>query len=105
MLNQVEGAIEDLERSRVANARVSPEAKETRILYMLGCAYGQKGEKKKALEYLKQAVRAGYPLHEVVENDPGLKKHLGSEQEFIDLVKKSREKKQAQSRGTPSGIP
>jgi tetratricopeptide (TPR) repeat protein len=106
MLNQVEGAIEDLERSRVANARVSPEAKETRILYMLGCAYGQKGEKRKALEYLKQAVRAGYPLHEMVENDPGLKKHLGSEQEFIDLVKKSREKKQpAQSRGTPPGTP
>jgi tetratricopeptide (TPR) repeat protein len=106
MLNQVDGAIEDLERSRVANARVAPEAKETRILYMLGCAYAQKGEKKKAIEYLRQAVRAGYPLHDSVDHDEDLKRQLGNEQDFIDLVKKSRDKKQTvQSRGTPSGPP
>jgi len=106
-LGQVEGAIEDLERSRLANNRLSaPGARETRILYMLGCAYAQKGEKKKALDYLRQAVRAGYLLHETADNDPELKRHLGSEQEFVELVKKSREKKQqAQSRGTPPGIP
>jgi tetratricopeptide (TPR) repeat protein len=105
-LGQVDGAIEDLERARSANARVSPAAKDTRILYMLGCAYGQKGDKKKALEYLSLVVKVGYPLHEVVENDPDLKRHLGNEQEFNNLLKKSREKKQqAQSRGTPSGTP
>jgi tetratricopeptide (TPR) repeat protein len=105
-LGQVDGAIEDLERSRQANIRVSPGNRETRILYMLGCAYAQKGEKKKALDYLRQAVKVGYPLHEMVELDPDLQKHLGSEQEFADLLKKSREKKQqAQSRGTPPGAP
>jgi tetratricopeptide (TPR) repeat protein len=107
-LDQVDGAIEDLERARQANTRVSvsPAARETRILYMLGCAYAQKGEKKKALDYLRQAVRAGYPLHEMVELDPDLQEHLGSEQEFADLLKKSKEKKQqAQPRGTPPGAP
>jgi tetratricopeptide (TPR) repeat protein len=105
-LGQVDGAIEDLERARQANARVSPSARDTRILYMLGCAYAQKGEKRKALDYLRQAVKVGYPLHEMVENDPDLQRHLGNEQEFVELLKKSREKKQqAQSRGTPSGSP
>lgn len=106
-LSMVDGAIADLERSRLANARVTaPGSRETTILYMLGCAYGQKGDKKKALDYLRQAVRAGYPLHEMVENDEDLRKHLGGEQEFVELVKKSREKKQqAQPRGTPPGPP
>jgi tetratricopeptide (TPR) repeat protein len=103
----VEGAIEDLERSRQANSRLSaPGSRDTRILYMLGCAYAQKGEKKKALDYLRQAVKAGYPLHESADNDRDLKQHLGSEQEFVELVKKAKEKKQqAQSRGTPPGTP
>jgi tetratricopeptide (TPR) repeat protein len=105
MLGQVDGAIEDLERARVANARVAPASKEMRILYMLGVAYGQKGDKKKALEHLRQAVKAGYPLHEMVEGDSELKQRLGNEREFIELVKKSQDKKQAQSRGTPTGIP
>jgi len=105
-MGQVDGAIEDLERSRQANSRVSPGARETRILYMLGCAYAQKGEKKKALDYLRQAVRAGYPLHEMVDNDPDLQKHLGNEQEFEDLLKKSKEKKQqAPPRVPPPGPP
>lgn len=106
-LGQVELAIEDLERARSFNNKTAPSgSRETRILYMLGCAYAQKGDKKKALEYLRQAVRSGYPLHEMVDNDPDLKRHLGSEPELLELVKKSKEKKQpAQSRGTPPGTP
>jgi len=106
-LGLVEDAIEDLERSRQANNRLSPPGfREPRILYMLGCAYAQKGEKRRAMEYLRQAVRAGYPLHESADNDQELKQHLGSEPEFVELVKKSKEKKQpAQTRGTPPGTP
>ncbi len=92
-LGQVKAAIEALEKSRSYNR------KDSSILYMLGCAYGQKGDKSKALSYLERAVRAGYPLHEVVEGDPDLTRHLGSEAQFQDLLKKSREKA-APSRGT-----
>lgn len=91
-LGQVEAAIKDLERSRVGNANVST-AKEPAILYLLGCAYGQKGDKSKALELLGRAVRAGYRLHEGVNDDPELTRPLGGDPQFQELLRRSREKK------------
>jgi tetratricopeptide (TPR) repeat protein len=102
-MGETEQAIKDLERARTANANQAPEAKDLDILYMLGCAYGQKGEKRRALEYLKSAVEAGYPLHKAAEADPDLKRVLGSDPQFKDLVTKSLAQ---QNRGTAgSGSP
>jgi tetratricopeptide (TPR) repeat protein len=102
-MGETELAIKDLERARLANASQAPGAKDLNILYMLGCAYGQKGEKRKALEYLRSAVEAGYPLHKAAEADPDLKRALGSDPQFKDLVTKSLAQ---QNRGTAgSGSP
>jgi tetratricopeptide (TPR) repeat protein len=96
-------AIKDLERSRAANAKYAPAAKDPNILYMLGCAYGQKNERRKALEYLGRAVEAGYALHKAAEADPDLKRVLGGDPQFQDLVTKSLAQ---QTRGTAgSGSP
>jgi tetratricopeptide (TPR) repeat protein len=90
-MGKVKEAIKDLEKSHSANPN------NPAILYMLGCAYGQKGDKPKALDYLGRAVSAGYPLHAVVEHDADLTHALGDEPQFKELVKSSREKN---SRGT-----
>lgn len=101
-MGQTDQAIRDLERSRAANANYAPAAKDPNILYMLGCAYGQKGDRRKALEYLRSAVEAGYPLHRAAEADPDLKRALGSDPQFQELVNQSL----AQIRGTAgSGSP
>ncbi len=90
-LGQVNLAIKDLEKARNANPQ------NGFILYMLGCASAQKRDKPKALDYLKRAVDAGYELHAVAEHDPDLTRALGSDSQFKELVKSSREKN---SRGT-----
>jgi hypothetical protein len=102
-MGQTDLAIKDLERSRTANANYAPASKDLNILYMLGCAYGQKGERRKALEYLRSAVEAGYPLHKAAEADPDLKRVMGSDPQFQELVNKSLAQ---QTRGTAgSGSP
>ncbi len=102
-MGQVDLAIKDLERSRTGNANSALGAKDLNILYMLGCAHGQRGDRRKALEYLRSAVEAGYPLHKSAEADPDLKRVLGSDPQFQDLVNKSLAQ---QNRGTAgSGSP
>ncbi len=96
-MGQTEQAIRELERSRLANANYAPGARDPNILYMLGCAYGQKGDRRKALESLRSAVEAGYPLHKAAEADPDLKRVLGNDPQFQDLVNKSLAQ---QTRGT-----
>jgi tetratricopeptide (TPR) repeat protein len=96
-LGKVDDAIKDLERARVGNT-VSG-VRDPAILYMLGCAYGQKGDKGKALDHLTRAVKAGYRLHEGVAEDPELTRTLAGEPQFQELLKRSREKK-PQPRGT-----
>ncbi|MFL5344639.1 MAG: tetratricopeptide repeat protein [Hyalangium sp.] len=90
-MSQVNLAIKDLEKAHSANPQ------NGFILYMLGCAYAQKRDKPKALDYLKRAVSAGYELHAVAEHDQDLTHALGNDPQFKDLVKSSREKN---SRGT-----
>ena len=103
-LGQVKAAIVDLERSKQGNATAAA-SRDPSILYMLGCAYGQKGDKAKALEYLRQAVKAGYRLHEVIDSDPDLTKALGDEPQFKELVRKSREKKPRGPAGSGNSRP
>jgi hypothetical protein len=92
-MGQMNQAIKDLEKAHNANPQ------NGFILYMLGCAYAQKRDKPKALDYLKRAVNAGYELHVVAEHDPDLTRALGSDPQFKELVKSSREKN---PRGTAS---
>jgi tetratricopeptide (TPR) repeat protein len=92
-LGQVEQGLKDLEKSLRIKSR------EPGILYMLACAWGQKGDKKKALDFLERAVNQGYALHAYIEGDPELKKFLAQESKFQELLEKS-QKQQAQSRGS-----
>jgi len=102
-MGQTDLAIKDLERSRIANSNHAPAAKDPNILYMLGCAYAQKLDRRRALDYLSRAVEAGYPLHKAAEADPDLKRVLGGDSQFQDLVNKSLAQ---QARGTAaSGSP
>jgi tetratricopeptide (TPR) repeat protein len=103
-MGQVKAAISDLEHSRSANAATTNK-RDPSILYMLGCAYGQKGDKKQAMDYLRSAVRLGYPLHEYIEGDPDLTRALGDEPQFKELVRKSRERKARGPAGSGSSSP
>jgi hypothetical protein len=91
-LGRVELAIRDLERAHSAR-RGDPS-----LYYMLGCAYAQKRDKTKALDYLGRAVEAGYDLQSAVSNDKDLQQALGSDPQFKELVKTSADRKK--SRGT-----
>jgi tetratricopeptide (TPR) repeat protein len=104
-MGQTDAAIKDLERSRTANANYAPMAKDPNILYMLGCAYAQKGEKRKALDYLGRAVEAGHPLHVSAEGDPDLKRALGGDPQFQDLMKKSLARQPRGTAGTGNPSP
>jgi tetratricopeptide (TPR) repeat protein len=90
-LGQVAQAIRDLERANSARRG------EPSLYYMLGCAYAQKRDKAKALDYLGRAVEAGYDLETAASNDKDLIHALGNDPKFKDLVKSSADKK---SRGT-----
>jgi len=91
-LGRVELAIRDLERAHSAR-RGDPS-----LYYMLGCAYAQKRDKTRALDYLGRAVEAGYDLQSAVSNDKDLQQALGSDPQFKELVKTSADRKK--SRGT-----
>jgi len=90
-LGQVAAAIRDLERANSARRG------EPSLYYMLGCAYAQKRDKAKALDYLGRAVEAGYDLESAASIDKDLVQALGSDPKFKDLVRGSAERK---SRGT-----
>lgn len=92
MQGQVALAIKNLERAKSALRGGDPN-----LYYMLGCAYAQKRDKAKALEYLGRAVEAGYDLETAAKNDKDLNQALGSEPRFKELVKSSADKK---GRGT-----
>ncbi|MDC0708465.1 tetratricopeptide repeat protein [Stigmatella sp. ncwal1] len=95
-LGQVTAAIGALDRA----SKLQPN--NPNVLYMLGCAHAaQTGGKKRSLGYLRQTVELGYELHTVIEGDPELVRQLGNDREFQALVKRSKEKKAAFSRGTP----
>ena len=59
---------------------------------MLGCAYAQKHDRAKALEYLRSAVTRATRSHSAAEHDPDLTRALGNDPQFKDLLKTSREK-------------
>jgi hypothetical protein len=93
-LGRVEQAIRDLERAHSARRG------EPSLYYMLGCAYAQKRDKAKALDYLGRAVEAGYDLQSAVANDKDLEQALGSDPKFQDLVKTSAERKKSRGAAT-----
>ncbi len=97
-LGYVSPAIKDLEKARAVQPQHGP------LLYVLGCAYAQKRDKSKALDSLRSAVNVGYELHASAESDPDLMRYLGSDQQFKELLKASREKsaRGAAASGTPS---
>jgi tetratricopeptide (TPR) repeat protein len=86
-LGKVDLAIRDLERANSAR-RGDPS-----IFYMLGCAYAQKRDKPKALEYLGRAVEAGYDLETAASNDKDLIQAMGNDPKFKELVRSSASKK------------
>lgn len=92
MQGQVAMAIRNLERANSARRGGEPS-----LYYMLGCAYAQKRDKAKALEYLGRAVDAGYDLESASKIDNDLRQALGTDPRFTELVKRSADKK---ARGT-----
>lgn len=88
MQGQVAQAIRNLERANTARRGGEPS-----LYYMLGCAYAQKRDKAKALEYLTRAVEAGYDLETASKNDQELHRALGADPKFQELVKSSAGKK------------
>lgn len=88
MQGQVSAAIRNLERANTARRGGEPS-----LYYMLGCAYAQKRDKVKALEYLTRAVEAGYDLETASKNDKDLHQALGADPKFQELVKSSAGKK------------
>jgi hypothetical protein len=92
-LGRVNEGLKDLEKALKLKPR------DPNIFYMLACAWGQKGDKKKALDYLDRAVKEGYALFEFIEGDPELTKFLAQEAKFQELVERSK-KQQTQPRGT-----
>jgi tetratricopeptide (TPR) repeat protein len=90
-LGRVDQAIRDLERAN------SVKRGDRDLYYMLGCAYAQKRDKAKALDYLGRAVEAGHDLETAITINKELKQALGNDPKFKDLVKSSAERK---SRGT-----
>jgi Flp pilus assembly protein TadD len=98
-LGKVNDAIKDLEKARAFNPSHGP------VLYMLGCAYAQKRDKKQAMEHLRNAVAAGYELHSAAEADPDLTRALGNDPQFKDLLKTSREKSARGAAGSGNSSP
>lgn len=98
-LGKVNDAIKDLEKARSFNPNHGP------VLYMLGCAYAQKRDRKQALEYLRNAVAVGYELHSAADADPDLMRAMGSEPQFRELLKTSREKSARGAAGSGNSSP
>jgi hypothetical protein len=73
-------AIEALQRARALNKR------EPSIPYHLACAYIRLGDKQRAMELLRQAVKLGYAISESAQQDDELERLLGSDVEFVALT-------------------
>jgi hypothetical protein len=80
MQGQAGDAIEALERARALNKR------EPRIPYHLACAHIRLGDKQRAMELLRQAVKLGYAISESSQQDDELERLLGSDVEFVALT-------------------
>lgn len=78
-------ALEIIEKEGKANAKA--DIYRDTVLYNLGCLYAIKGEKEKAIEYLKKSVDAGYRDVEWMKMDGDLKS-LRGDQGFKELVVK-----------------
>jgi hypothetical protein len=80
MRGQARDAIDALERARVLNAR------EPSIHYHLACAHSRLGDKRKAMDSLRQAVKLGFAIPEGSFQDVELDRFLGSEPEYLGLT-------------------
>jgi tetratricopeptide (TPR) repeat protein len=80
MRGQARDAIEALDRARVLNAR------EPSIHYHLACAHSRLGDKRKAMDSLRQAVKLGFAIPEGSFQDVELDRFLGSEPEYLGLT-------------------
>lgn len=78
--NRAPEAIEALERARALNKRVPG------IAYQLACAHVRLGDKQRAMELLRQAVKLGYAIAESSQQDDELERLLGSDVEFAILT-------------------
>ena len=80
MGGQAQDAIAALMRARALNPR------EPSIPYHLACAYSQLGDKRRALESLRQAVKLGFAIPESSRQDTELDRLLGSDVEYVALT-------------------
>jgi tetratricopeptide (TPR) repeat protein len=80
MRGQARDAVEALDRARVLNAR------EPSIHYHLACAHSRLGDKRKAMDSLRQAVKLGFAIPEGSFQDVELDRFLGSEPEYLGLT-------------------
>lgn len=80
MRGQAREAAEALERARALNAR------EPSIPYHLACAYSRSGDKRRALDSLRLAVKLGFALPAGSFQDVELDRLLGSEPEYLGLI-------------------
>jgi tetratricopeptide (TPR) repeat protein len=80
MRGHARDAIEALDRARVLNPR------EPSIHYHLACAHSRLGDKRKAMDSLRQAVKLGFAIPEGSFQDVELDRFLGSEPEYLGLT-------------------
>jgi tetratricopeptide (TPR) repeat protein len=80
MRGQARDAVDALDRARVLNAR------EPGIHYHLACAHSRLGDKRKAMDSLRQAVKLGFAIPEGSFQDVELDRFLGSEPEYLGLT-------------------
>lgn len=86
--NEPREAIKWLEKARNLNGN------HRDTVYLLACAYGRVGKKKVAMDYLRMAVRLGYPLTPALyDNEADLRNLLGSKDALQELVQQVRSRK------------
>jgi tetratricopeptide (TPR) repeat protein len=97
MRGQAREAIEALGRAREL------EAREPIIDYHLACAHSRLGDKARAMEHLRRAVKLGFALSEGLFQDAELNQLLGSEAEYLALVAQAIDNHKA-GRRQPRGL-
>jgi tetratricopeptide (TPR) repeat protein len=91
--NEPREAIKWLEKARNLNGN------HRDTVYLLACAYGRVGKRKVAMDYLRMALRLGYPVTPALyEHDEDLRNLLGSKDALQELVQQVRGRKQGGAR-------